>query len=73
MSYCIMIESEIRQVECPLQKGACYYQHRTTGNCKYADYKTLTDYCNGVGLSLPKKQDLETDIERLRAQLKEEL
>lgn len=73
MPYCINIEKEIEQEQCPLEKGACYYQHRTTRNCKYSEFKSVTDFCMAVGLPIPNRDDLNLQIEDLRTQLKEEL
>lgn len=71
MTYCIAIASHLAEDTCPLEKGQCYWQHRTTNKCCYTesdlsheDYKTLT------GTSKPiTEQTLDTMRDKLRSAL----
>jgi hypothetical protein len=54
MTYCIIIESRLSTQECPLDKGACYWQHRGTKACCYSEKEmTQEEFCALTGAELP--------------------
>ncbi len=70
MTWCAVINKQLRTSVCPLPEGPCTYRHRTTNECKYQDCQGLT------GVELAKVVGVEmTDAEynEIFNQLKEGL
>ncbi|BAG41743.1 hypothetical protein [Ralstonia phage phiRSL1] len=74
MAFCGVINQEIATAVCPLSKGACMWQHRTSHLCKFQDHELDAEqYAKLVGLPPADPNVIQilksTLLHRVRAEL----
>jgi len=75
-TYCIVAQSELIVSNCPLPKGACFWKHRLSGQCKYSEAATrlgVPELALHVGLPAPTETQVQALKESLLAAIKTEL
>lgn len=69
MTFCVIIEAPLKTSNCPLSKGACYWQHRESNACCYTEKElSPSEFCELTGATTPVI-DVETFRDQLRAAL----
>lgn len=69
MIFCIAIDAPLAESTCPLEKGACYWQHRGTKDCCYTEQElTVEEFKARVGSNDPVS-DIDEFRDRLRMAL----
>lgn len=71
MSKCIVINAVLDTTVCPLEQGACTWQHSKTRECKYhssfeGELPSPEEIANLVGVPVPDKQVIERITERIK-------
>lgn len=68
-TYCNAISANINTSVCPLAKGACYWQHRDSKECKYTEQElSVEEFCERVKAPVPT-ESTDAFRARLRATL----
>jgi hypothetical protein len=68
-TFCVAIDAPINTKSCPLQVGACYWQHRQTKECKYTELDMSIDEFKLLVGSNDPASDIDEFRDRLRRAL----
>jgi hypothetical protein len=68
---CIAVNRELTVSKCPLHRGACYWQHRQTHECRATTVEmTVQEFCSHVGIKgSPTEDQVGRFMIKLRAML----
>lgn len=77
MTFCVVVDAELKTDVCPLPDNSCFYKHKVTGKCMYTQLKNEKNVNTmlaavGEGVELTP-QEIKFTINKIKQSIKEQL